>query len=425
MVEEYAESKNDYSLEDYSPTNETSDGFLDIEEEPTGDCLEAYNGGVTKLGLAIDSGAARSIFYIGNDSELHRVQEIKGKWRNVDLSAYVGTDNSKGGGDGGDDSDKQDEDKEEDKDQTGGGKNQGEVEGEKTGETEDEAVDDNQGGTEDKEDRGRVWPPADDPDADFAVAFDSYQDRIWIYYVANGGLTQAHQSGAGTWEPAALLPKRNDTPGAVTSSKSQDGEGEAGAGEGEDKDGGSGGGKTGVGVGVGVGLGVPMVASAIAAYMFLHSRRSRRNRDAEFSAAAQQDPGASDARLWAGGSPAPEQTYSGYWANGQWVDEQEQRYSMNMNPNNNNGSSYDLSLGGAAAVVNPRYSSVQLYPPQQKLHEMPHQEPMHEVAGDGQVPEMSATTPLIAKSTAPLLLSKEEKEEDSAEQQQWPLAKGQ
>ena len=251
--------------------------------------------------------------------------------------------------------------------------------------------------------RQLVWPKATTANPDFAITFDNNQDRIWLFYAVNGSrqLAQIHQSSPGTWEPALLLPKRNDS--APSSSPP-----EVNGGSGDEEGSGAGlstGGKT--GVGVGLGLGLPLVGAAIAAYMFTHSRRSRRAREAEFAAvqdahAAATSPAlgrggvpAADVRSWAG-SPAPGYTSGGfwgseggggYWANGQWVVPPEQ-YGKMDDPR------YSMQLYGSTGSPPPPSLPSQQQQQQPMLHEMAHQEPMHEVAGDGQVPEMPAATPV-------------------------------
>ena len=420
---------------EYKPTNYTKDGELNIDGDPDEGFLEAYDGAETRVGLALDSRATRSVFYIGNDSALHRAQEQKGTWRQVDLDADVrGEDEEPEDAD----ENEEHEDAEKDEDADASDRDEEEVKDDEKDEEEKDAKDagkdeekdtdknnsnkstrkraaDQTNNDESDDERARrhrqlVWPPADTPNADFAVSFDSNQDRIWVFYAVNGSLAQIHQSSAGTWEPAIALPTRNDTASSPGSGSGDVG-GADGGGGGEGGEGLSAGGKT--GVGVGIGLGLPLASAAVAAYMFLHSRRSRRAREAEFAAvqeahAAATSPGVGpgpgpDARSWTA-SPAPGYTSGfwgpgategGYWANGQWVVPPygkvdggggvvgDPRYSMQMySPPPPPG-----AAGGVSATLQSQHLQEQRQP---MLHEMTHQEPMHEVAGDGQVPEMPA-----------------------------------
>ncbi|KAK8092550.1 hypothetical protein PG999_014749 [Apiospora kogelbergensis] len=141
-----------------------------------------------------------------------------------------------------------------------------------------------------------AWPLADDPSAHFGVAYNVQADRIWVYYVSNRTMMQLYQPKGGQWRDAVALPKFN----ATTSSDEENGGGGGGLSKGAK-----------IGIGVGVGLGVPLLLAAIAAYVFRHSRNSRRNRAAE-NAALQDAHSAAVAPPSQVGSPAPRYT-SGYW----------------------------------------------------------------------------------------------------------------
>lgn len=158
----------------------------------------------------------------------------------------------------------------------------------------------------------KAWPKADDPNAHFGVAYDPQNDRVWVYYMANRTMTQLHQASKDQWHDAVALPKSQPDP------PSDDQSGGGGLSRGAK-----------LGIGIGVGLGVPLLLAAIAAYLFLHSRSSRRNRAAE-NAAVQDAHAAAVAPPSHTGSPAPRYT-SGYWPgapgqpphDGPWVVQQQ------------------------------------------------------------------------------------------------------
>ncbi len=337
-------------------TNETEPD-ADLITPTTSSELVSYSSDETRLGIAFGAPAVRSVFYIGTDAALRQVQEVNGTWTPVGPA----TDQ-------------------------------------------------------------RRWPLADRPNPDFAVAHDSNRDNIWIYYYvgndndtdtdagagAGRQLTQVHQSASGVWEPAVALPASNDTAAAGEEPGPQ--AGDPGSDGGDDGGGLSGAGK--VGVGVGVGLGLPLVAALVAAYVFVHARRSRRDRDAELAAAHAAAAGPGGAPPSFAGSPAPGYTSGywgssvsgeggggggggggGYWANGQWVpaDPQQQQHQsllFSSKPENSQWQAQDPRLSQYSAV-NSRGGSPPPAPAQPPVfHEMLHQEPAYEVAGDGQVPEM-------------------------------------
>ncbi|KAK8029288.1 hypothetical protein PG991_006344 [Apiospora marii] len=137
----------------------------------------------------------------------------------------------------------------------------------------------------------KAWPAPDDTSAHFGVAYDAQADHIWVYYMSNNTMTQLYQPSKGQWRDAVALPK---------SSQSDSGSGSGGLSKGAK-----------LGIGIGVGLGVPLLLVAIAAYLFYHSRSSRKNRAAE-NAALNDAHAAAIAPPSHPGSPAPRYT-SGYW----------------------------------------------------------------------------------------------------------------
>ncbi|KAK7754314.1 hypothetical protein SLS62_003607 [Diatrype stigma] len=247
-------------------TNNTDHMYIgaDYSDPPDGP-LNAFNGNVTKLGLAFDAAGNGAIFYIGQDAGLYQMQERKQDewWKNQWFKT-------------------------------------------------------------DRQDTSR-WPFADSASSDIAVAFDADSDKIWIYYVVGGTMTQVHQSSSGVWEEAVALPK-SDAPVE-----------DPAAGEGDADGGLSGGAKAGIGVGVGVG---GLVAALAAAYAFFRRRRSRRNQNDEPAVAAQE------VQAMATGPVMPASPQELY-----------------VNPEVGQWQYHDLRLS-------QKYSSVGASPPLQVYHEM-------------------------------------------------------
>ncbi|KAI1767703.1 hypothetical protein GGR53DRAFT_463183 [Hypoxylon sp. FL1150] len=196
----------------------------------------------------------------------------------------------------------------------------------------------------------QAWPTADSPNAQFASAYDFNLNRVWIYYVSGGNVTQVYRSSKNEWEPAAALRTFNDT--AVAS----------------DEDAGlSTGAKAGIGVGVGVGV---LALLALGAFFFL---RRKRDRDARKQAEAEGDANAAVAHQHPSsfaGSPAP--AYSsgatqGQWIDGQWVQ------TPPMKPE---------------GQWQERYSYVPVAEQEPVYHEMANQEVTHEMPVDTDRREM-------------------------------------
>lgn len=131
-----------------------------------------------------------------------------------------------------------------------------------------------------------AWPLADRPSAPFAITSDFGQNKIWIYYVSGGEMTQVHASGNDTWEPAIKLPQVPPPPEQASPSSQ----------------GLSTGAKAGIGVGAAVG-GLAIIAAI--SYLFLVRRRrsARRKRDAEAEAAAHANAAAA---AGAAATPSPD-----------------------------------------------------------------------------------------------------------------------
>lgn len=190
------------------------------------------------------------------------------------------------------------------------------------------------------------WPHADEPNAQFASAFDFGRNEIYIYYMSGGSLTQIHQSGKNKWEHAVALSASNDTviegPSVNTGLSS--------------------GAKAGIGVGVSLG-GIALLA--FGAYIFLRRRKAKEEKkqaeaEAEAAAAAANQPPSAF-----GGSPAPAYTsgvMEGQWIDGQWIP--------------------SLPYTKPEEQRQDRYSYVPVPESQPVYHEMPNQEYTHEMPGE-------------------------------------------
>jgi hypothetical protein len=186
------------------------------------------------------------------------------------------------------------------------------------------------------------WPLANAADMDFAIAFNSTADKIWIFYMVDGVMNQIHQSGEASWEAAIALPSANSTD--VGSEESH----EVLSAKGK------------LGIGLGVGLGTPICIAAIAIFIYLRRRRSRPSVETLSTAPSQTQ--SKHASSHAPGHSSGGWIEGGYWANGQWVPVQNE------------------------SSPNQQYINGSLGP--QPVHEMPPEERAHEVAGDGQTHEM-------------------------------------
>lgn len=227
------------------------------------------------------------------------------------------------------------------------------------------------------------WPDADEENADFSVAYDATNDRIWLYYTSGGSMTQVYKSGKDQWEAATALPASagDNSSTAETGSGGPAGDPNPGAGPGPGLSG-----AAKAGLGVGLGLGIALIASALVA-AFL-SRRARRAKAAAAQAAGAEpngaEPGAGDGPPPStlglpGGSPAPQYAdvygagSQGRWEDGQWVpvpfsDKSPSHAYASMAqgyPRYNNAGGGDDN----------RYSELPAVP----VYEMPHVEAVHEM----------------------------------------------
>lgn len=152
-----------------------------------------------------------------------------------------------------------------------------------------------------------LWPLADQPNAPFAITSDFGQNKIWIYYLSGGNMTQVYASGNATWEPAIKLPQTNSTASSSPTASS--------AGQGL-----STGAK--VGVGVGVSVGGLVIIALVSSFIFVRRRRSASRKEEAAATAA-------TAAAAAAPSPSPDlprsetgtdaSAVNGQWVDGRWV----------------------------------------------------------------------------------------------------------
>ncbi|RYP11692.1 hypothetical protein DL767_011013 [Monosporascus sp. MG133] len=123
------------------------------------------------------------------------------------------------------------------------------------------------------------WPLADAENSKFGIAHDFTGDRIWMYYMSDGRMTQIHQSSSGVWQPAVALMRSNDTTSTEDSGGSSAGESatSTGAESREDSQENTGiaqAGKIGIGVGISAGI---LVLGAIGLFSWRYRKRAARN----------------------------------------------------------------------------------------------------------------------------------------------------
>jgi hypothetical protein len=232
------------------------------------------------LGVTIDKQYTRSLYYIGNDSSLHKVSNINYVWSKM------------------------------------------------------------------PEQTEKLWPKADEPNAQMAATFHFDTSRAWIYYCSNQSIVQLFSDRDGLWQEAIVLPVVNLT---ASNEPSQP---EA-TGPGAESNGLSTGAKAGIGVGVAIGVLALISTGALLVYL---KRRNGQDRSdsATMINSYENTPSTTIA-----------QPYSDY-GNGQWPHEKYQ-HEAGMNSN----------------------KPLELEQPVQ-VHEMQQQEYPHELMGEGHYREISA-----------------------------------
>ncbi|KAK7753069.1 hypothetical protein SLS62_005019 [Diatrype stigma] len=121
------------------------------------------------------------------------------------------------------------------------------------------------------------WPVADVDNANFGMAQDFSNDKIWIYYMSGESMTQIYQSSSGVWELAvALARSSNDTSQDTANGGSNPTDG----GEGSSRNEGMARGVR-IGVGIGISLGVLALGGIIGTLSWYCRRRTARNNIAE------------------------------------------------------------------------------------------------------------------------------------------------
>lgn len=172
------------------------------------------------------------------------------------------------------------------------------------------------------------WPAADDPSADFGVAYDAAGNRVWLYYVSQGAMVQVYQSAVDVWQNFDTLPTYNTSLAASGSSSSSDsGSSSSGSGAGSSSssssstEGLTAGAKAGLGVGLGVGI--PLLCAAAFFFFFLRRRRAAAdsNNNDQYPLSNTADAAAAAAARTNSSSPSSGLDQNqGYWQNGMWVE---------------------------------------------------------------------------------------------------------
>ncbi|CAG2001901.1 unnamed protein product [Fusarium graminearum] len=110
-----------------------------------------------------------------------------------------------------------------------------------------------------------IWPLADDPSSDIAVAYQQNRGMTWIYYWSNGTIIQAHKNISNEWEEYTVLPQtlpKNDT---ESGNKDDSGEDDFTPAP-------TGGLTTGAKAGLGVGVAAGVIAVGALAWFFMKRR---------------------------------------------------------------------------------------------------------------------------------------------------------
>lgn len=234
----------------------TADSDWEFEHTDSwGFTFDSFSGSSSRIGLSINSGGIPSVFYIGTDGYLRRFSaDTLGHWH------------------------------------------------------QDDSEDDEK------------WPAADITDesfVDFGLAYDTSEDRIWIFYESNGFMTQVYQSESSVWQDfTRLATSANSSATNATSSSSSGSSSGSSSSSSNDS-------ALAIGLGVGLGLGIPLACAAIA-LLFFRRYRGRRNRS-KYALAADSTGGGGGQSSTAANTPGPStpagpDQNQGYWQDGVWVE---------------------------------------------------------------------------------------------------------
>lgn len=192
---------------------------------------------------------------------------------------------------------------------------------------------------DDSEDDSK-WPAADTASADFGIAYDSPNNRIWMYYLSDGTMTQVYQSGTDSWQSFTRLSTLNTTSSGTTGSSSGSGSSSSGSGTGSDATTSSSSTTTGlssdakVGLGIGVGLGIPLIALAAGLFYIINRRKQARlaKRDqletlptGHGHNTEVNSPATINTTTTLAESAGPDQN-QGYWQDGMWIEKSATTY---------------------------------------------------------------------------------------------------
>lgn len=231
----------------------TADSDWEFEHTDSwGFTFDSYSGSSSRIGLSINSGGIPSVFYIGTDGYLRRFSaDTLGHWH------------------------------------------------------QDDSEDDEK------------WPAADTTDAsfaDFGLAYDTSEDRIWIFYESNGYMTQVYQSESSVWQDFTRLATSANSSATNSTSSNSSGSSSSSSSSNDSS--------LAIGLGVGLGLGIPLACAAIA-LLFFRRYRGRRNRS-KYALAADTTGGGGQSSTAANtpgpSTPAGPDQNQGYWQDGVWVE---------------------------------------------------------------------------------------------------------
>lgn len=208
--------------------------------------FDAFSGASSRIGLSINSGGIPSVFYIGTDGYLRRFSaDSLGHWH------------------------------------------------------QDDSEDDEK------------WPAADTTDeefADFGLAYDTSENRIWMFYESNGYMTQVHQSESSVWQDFTRLATSANS--SATNATSSSGSSSSTSNDSS----------LAIGLGVGLGLGIPLACAIIALLFFRRYRGRRQSKFALADGAGVRESSTAAHTPDHPSTPAGPDQNQGYWQDGVWVE---------------------------------------------------------------------------------------------------------
>ncbi|KLU83357.1 hypothetical protein MAPG_02419 [Magnaporthiopsis poae ATCC 64411] len=237
-----------------------------------------------------------------------------------------------------------------------------------------------------------VWPLADEPNAEFALASDQASSAVRIYYTVNKTLTEIKFDTDGLWKPAMALPVVS--PNASTPLPDPNGKpadpnpGPASGASDQPSGGGSGlslGAKAGIGAGVAVGV-LAIMGVVLVVLIMRHKKKKQAEAEAEAMAQAEDEKRQQEAAL-----AAQQQQQQYYYSYGNAGSPPPQTTTPFSDGTASVWAGYDKkSLGGAGSPPPPPpqelhavASTHELADPRYTTHELPEQRPTLEMDGHG------------------------------------------